>query len=71
MLLDGDDGIVFRRLGPDEGSVLTSAIVAAYGSTYDVRWVYDADEVRARLADGRYVSVVAETAAGSCCATWG
>jgi hypothetical protein len=64
MLLDGDDGIVFRRLGPDEGSVLTSAIVAAYGSTYDVRWVYDADEVRARLADGRYVSVVAETAAG-------
>src|SRR4051794_5739033 len=63
MLRDGD-GIVFRRLGPDEGSVLTSAIVAAYGSTYDVRWVYDADEVRARLADGRYVSVVAETAAG-------
>src|SRR5215213_5118632 len=64
MLLDGDDGIVFRRLDPDEGSVLTSAIVAAYGSTYDVRWVYDADEVRARLADGRYVSVVAETASG-------
>jgi hypothetical protein len=62
--LSGDDGIVFRRLGPDEGAVLTAAIVAAYGSTYDVRWVYDADDVRARLADGRYVSVVAETAAG-------
>lgn len=50
----------FRFLGPHEGSVLTGAIEAAYGSTYDVRWVYDADEVAARLADGRYVSCVAE-----------
>ena len=46
------------------GAVLTSAIFAAYGSTYDVRWVYDPADVRARLADGRYVSVVAETARG-------
>lgn len=64
MVHSGDNGIAFRRLRPDEGAVLTSAIVAAYGSTYDVRWVYDAEEVRARLADGRYVSVVAETAVG-------
>ena len=63
MLRDGD-GIVFRRLGPDEGAVLTEAIEAAYGETYDVRWVYDAAEVSARLADGRYVSCVAETAGG-------
>ena len=63
-MLLSDDGTVFRRLGPDEGVVLTSAILAAYGSTYDVPWVYDADEVCARLADGRYVSVVAETARG-------
>ena len=60
----GNSDVVFRRLGPDEGGVLTAAIEAAYGTTYDVRWVYDAAEVRARLGDGRYVSVVAETPAG-------
>jgi hypothetical protein len=54
----------FRFLSPDEGRVLTAAIEAAYGQTYDVRWVYDEAEVAARLADGRYVSCVAETPAG-------
>lgn len=54
----------FRFLGADEGGVLTEAIEAAYGTTYDVRWVYDAAEVSARLADGRYVSCVAEGADG-------
>ncbi|MFN8216316.1 MAG: hypothetical protein U0R71_06935 [Solirubrobacterales bacterium] len=54
----------FRFLQPDEGAVLTAAIEAAYGQTYDVRWVYDPGEVAARLADGRYVSCVAETGAG-------
>ena len=54
----------FRFLGPDEGGVLTKAIEAVYGTTYDVRWVYDPAEVSARLADGRYVSCVAETAGG-------
>jgi len=44
--------------------VLTAAIEAAYGSTYDVRWVYDEAEVAARLADGRYVSCIAETGEG-------
>src|SRR6476661_5310039 len=56
--------VAFRFLGPDEGGVLTEAIEAAYGTTYDVRWVYDAAEVSARLADGRYVSCVAETPEG-------
>jgi serine/threonine-protein kinase RsbW len=56
--------VAFRFLGPDEGGVLTEAIEAAYGTTYDVRWVYDAAEVSARLADGRYVSCVAETPDG-------
>jgi GNAT superfamily N-acetyltransferase len=54
----------FRFLGPHESSVLTGAIEAAYGQTYDVRWVYDEAEVAARLADGRYVSCVAETPDG-------
>jgi len=55
---------VFRFLKPDESGVLTKAIEVAYGDSYDVRWVYDREEVAARLADGRYVSCVAETPAG-------
>jgi serine/threonine-protein kinase RsbW len=54
----------FRFLGPEEGSVLTGAIEAAYGRSYDVSWVYDEAEVAARLADGRYISCVAETLEG-------
>ncbi len=54
----------FRFLGPDEGGALSEAIAAAYGQTYDVRWVYDADEVSSRLASGLYVSCVAESADG-------
>jgi len=56
--------VTFRFLGPDEGGVLTEAIEAAYGTTYDVRWVYDPAEVSARLTDGRYVSCVAESPQG-------
>ncbi|HEY5051818.1 MAG TPA: hypothetical protein VII45_00235 [Solirubrobacterales bacterium] len=54
----------FRLLGPGEGGVLSKAIAASYGDTYDVRWVYDAGEVCSRLADGTYVSWVAETTDG-------
>ena len=54
----------FRFLDPSEGTVLTGAIEAAYGLSYDVRWVYDAVEVAARLGDGRYFSCVAENADG-------
>ncbi len=57
--------VTFRFLGPDEGGVLTEAIEAAYGTTYDVRWVYDEAEVSSRLADGRYVSCVAESSDGA------
>jgi len=56
--------VTFRFLEPDEGTVLTSAIEAAYGQTYDVRWVYDPAEVSARIGAGTYVSCVAETPAG-------
>jgi GNAT superfamily N-acetyltransferase len=62
-----ENGLVdvnFRTLGPDEGTVLTGAIEAAYGKTYDVRWVYDPAEVASRLAAGTYVSCVAETPDG-------
>jgi GNAT superfamily N-acetyltransferase len=54
----------FRLLEPDQGAVLSEAIRAAYGDSYDVRWVYDAEEVSSRLAAGTYVSCVAETPGG-------
>jgi serine/threonine-protein kinase RsbW len=54
----------FRLLEPDEGAVLSEAIRAAYGDSYDVRWVYDAEEVSSRLRAGAYVSCVAETPDG-------
>jgi len=54
----------FRFLGPNEGGTLSEAIRAAYGDSYDVRWVYDAEDVGARLAAGTYVACVAETPEG-------
>jgi serine/threonine-protein kinase RsbW len=54
----------FRFLEPDEGAVLSEAIEAAYGDSYDVRWVYDPAEVSARLAAGTYVACVAESEGG-------
>jgi serine/threonine-protein kinase RsbW len=54
----------FRFLGPAEGAVLSEAIRVAYGESYDLRWVYDAAEVAARLQAGTYFSCVAETAEG-------
>jgi GNAT superfamily N-acetyltransferase len=62
-MMSGMD-VTFRFLGPDEGTVLTGAIEAAYGQTYDVRWVYDPDEVGGRIGAGTYVACVAETPAG-------
>jgi len=54
----------FRFLTPDEGARLSEAIEAAYGDSYDVRWVYDAAQVSRRLAAGTYVACVAETVEG-------
>jgi hypothetical protein len=65
--MDGSGGSVearFRFLDPSEGEVLARAIEVAYGDSYDVRWVYDAEEVSRRLAAGTYVSCVAEAPAG-------
>jgi len=58
------DDVRFRLLEPHEGAVLSEAIRAAYGDSYDAAWVYDADEVSSRLAEGTYVSCVAETTDG-------
>lgn len=56
--------VAFRFLRPDEASKLSDAIRVAYGDSYDVRWVYDEAEVARRLANGTYVSCVAESADG-------
>lgn len=62
-LMDTMD-VTFRFLGPHEGTVLTGAIEAAYGQTYDVRWVYDPAEVGVRIEAGTYIACVAESPAG-------
>lgn len=54
----------FRFLQPGEGRILSEAIHAAYGESYDVRWVYDEAAVNARLEAGTYVSCVAESPEG-------
>jgi GNAT superfamily N-acetyltransferase len=56
--------VTFRLLEPDEGTLLSGAIEAAYGQSYDVRWVYDANEVKERIAAGTYVACIAESPAG-------
>ena len=56
----------FRFLRPDEGAVLSEAIRVAYGETYDVSWVYRAEEVSGRIAAGTYVACVAETRRAPC-----
>ncbi len=60
----GTETVTFRYLAPEEGGLLSEAIRAAYGETYDVRWVYDAAEVGARIAAGTYVSWIAESGEG-------
>jgi len=62
-MMSGMD-VTFRFLEPDESTVLTGAIEAAYGQTYDVRWVYDPAAVEGRIAAGTYVACIAETPAG-------
>lgn len=56
--------VTFRFLEPDEGTVLSGAIESAYGRSYDVRWVYDPEEVGSRIRAGTYVSCIAESPAG-------
>ncbi|MGN6814688.1 MAG: hypothetical protein ACTHK3_01210 [Solirubrobacterales bacterium] len=64
MAMMSEMDVEFRFLGPDEGAVLSGAIESAYGESYDVRWVYDAEEVGARIRAGTYVSCIAESPAG-------
>src|SRR5262245_58979419 len=56
--------VTFRYLRPDEGDLLSEAIRVVYGETYDVPWVYRAEEVGARIAAGTYVSCIAESPEG-------
>jgi GNAT superfamily N-acetyltransferase len=62
-MMSGMD-VTFRLLEPDEGTLLSGAIEAAYGQSYDVRWVYDPAEVAVRIRAGTYVACIAESPAG-------
>ncbi len=65
-MTNGGEGMEarFRFLRPEEAGMLSEAIRAAYGETYDVRWVYDEAEVAARLEAGTYISCIAESEQG-------
>jgi hypothetical protein len=59
------DGSNIRFLGPDESHIVTDAICAAYGDSYDDQWVYDPVEIRARMLTGRLICAVAEASDGA------
>jgi hypothetical protein len=58
---DRDDtpNVTIRLLRPHEAPLLSDAIRAAYGETYDVPWVYDGAEVARRISQGTLLSAVA------------
>ena len=57
--------VTYKFLDPDDAELLPAAIRSAYGDSYDLDWVYDVEEVRRRLDDGRYTSMAAISADGS------
>ena len=57
--------VTYRFLDPDDAELLPAAIRSAYGDSYDLDWVYDVEEVRRRLDDGRYTSMAAISAEGA------
>jgi len=63
--LHTEPGVEVRFLGPDGAEGFTRLVRRCYGDSYDAAWVYDADEVGGRIADGRFVSCVAEDHDGS------
>lgn len=58
------DDVAIRLLRPDEAPLVVDAIRAIYGSSYDVPWLYDADEIAHRIAHGQMVSGAAFAADG-------
>ena len=57
----GAQGVRIRLLQPRESPLLTAAIRAVYGGSYDADWVYDEHEVARRISDGVLISAVAES----------
>lgn len=56
--VDANTPIEIRFLHRNEGAALTACVQRCYGDSYDVRWVYDADEIGRRIAAGTLRSVV-------------
>src|SRR3954467_5929887 len=61
---EAPDDIVIRLLDADESNHVVDAITAAYGTTYDVPWCYDATEITRRIPHGQLVSADARTRDG-------
>ncbi len=61
----GPSDVSIRLLEAHEGDVLTAAVRAAYGDTYDALWAYDPAEIATRIAQGHLVSCVALSGDGS------
>ena len=59
----GRTAVTFRYLAARRGSVLSEAIRAAYGDTYDVRWVYDAGRGRGPTG-GRHLRLLGRRVGG-------
>jgi len=52
--------VEIRFLQQSEAPVLTRLVRETYGDTYDAEWVYQPEEIAARIKDGRLVSIVGE-----------
>lgn len=52
------DNIDMRFLGVHEAKVLVDLVRDTYGDTYDAEWVYQPDEIAARLESGRLRSAI-------------
>ncbi|MCF8551679.1 MAG: hypothetical protein K9G05_06345 [Candidatus Nanopelagicales bacterium] len=59
------DNIEIRFLEPTEAEVLVDLIRETYGDTYDAEWVYQSDEIAARLSDNRLRSAIGHLADGT------
>ena len=52
------EGVEIRFLRADEAEVLTELVTQTYGMTYDAAWVYNPNEIAARIKNGTLVSTI-------------
>ncbi len=57
-------GLEFRLLGPHDADAVSALLRAAYGDSYDAPWVYDPEQIAARMRSEQLVSAGALTPGG-------